>query len=469
MGTPNQYSRRLFLQRAVLVSVAAAGGGSLLTGCASGGGGSSTESGGETSAENPFGVKADAPLDVVIFKGGYGDDYAKFHEELYKKKFSGAQIKHAGITDIRQQLQPRFNSGNPPDVVDNAGAEALPLATLADTGQLTDLTRLVDAESIDGGKVRDTLNPVALEAGDYGGKFLVLNYALEVYGLWYDKTLFDEKGWQPAETWEDFLALCEEIKGDGIAPMAHQGKYPYYIQQVLMDMAVKHGGKEVVTAIDSLEPNAWKHESVKLAAEALAEIKAKGYMLEGTEGLDHIQSQTRWNEGKAAFIPSGSWLENEQKKVAPEGFATTVAPTPLLDGATLPFQSTRVSAAEAFIVPAKAKNVPGGLEYLRIMLSKEGASKFTELTAAPTVVNGAGEGLELTPAAASASELVKAGGDSNWNYYFFVWYAPMGPKIETAVGELAAGRITADQFTAAAQKAADETAKDPQTKKRTRS
>jgi N-acetylglucosamine transport system substrate-binding protein len=146
-----------------------------------------------------------------------------------------------------------------------------------------------------------------------------------------------------------------------------------------------------------------------------------------------------------------------------------VAPTPLLDGAKLPYQSTRVSAAEAFIVPAKAKNVPGGQEYLRIMLSKEGASKFTELTAAPTVVNGAGEGLDLTPAAASASELVKAGGDNNWNYYFFVWYSPMAPKIETAVGELAAGRITAEEFTTAAQKAADETAKDPQTKKRTRS
>ena len=172
-------------------------------------------------------------------------------------------------------------------------------------------------------------------------------------------------------------------------------------------------------------------------------------MLEGTEGLDHIQSQTRWNEGKAAFIPSGSWLENEQKKVAPEGFATTVAPTPLMDGAKLPFQSTRVSAAEAFIVPAKAKNIPGGQEYLRIMLSKEGASKFTELTAAPTVVTGAGEGIELTPAAASATELVKAGGDNNWNYYFFVWYSPMRPKIETAFGELAAGRVTADEFCAA--------------------
>jgi N-acetylglucosamine transport system substrate-binding protein len=470
MSIPNEYSRRLFLRNAMMASLAAAGSGSLLAACASGDGSQDASgSGADKSAKNPFGVKSGAALDVVIFKGGYGDDYAKFHEGLYTKRFSGAAIKHAGITDIRQQLQPRFNSGNPPDVIDNSGAEQLPLSTLADTGQLTDLTQLFDAESLDGGKIGDSLIPVALEAGEYGGKVLVLNYALEVYGLWYDRTLFDEKGWEPAETWDEFLALCKEIKSAGIAPMAHQGKYPYYIQQVVMDMAVKHGGKEVVNAIDSLEPNAWKNESVKMAAEAMLEIKSKGYMLEGTEGLDHIQSQTRWNEGKAAFIPSGSWLENEQKEVAPEGFATTVAPTPLLDGATMPFQSTRVSAAEAFIVPAKAKNVAGGLEYLRIMLSKEGASKFTELTAAPTVVKGAGEGLELTPAAASASALVEAGGDDNWNYYYFNWYSPMKPKVETAFGELAAGRITADEFCSAAQKAADETAADPQTKKRTRS
>jgi len=55
----------------------------------------------------------------------------------------------------------------------DSGAEQLPLATLADTGQLADLTPLFDAESIDGGKIRDGLNPVAIEAGDYGGKEVV--------------------------------------------------------------------------------------------------------------------------------------------------------------------------------------------------------------------------------------------------------------------------------------------------------
>ena len=471
MTTPNDLSRRRFLQRAAVATLMATSSGSLLAACASGGDEGTSNDGGAKSAENPLGVKADAPLDVVIFKGGYGDDYAKFHESLYSKKYPNAKVSHKGITDMTQQLQPRFNAGNPPDVIDNSGAQMLPMSTLADTGQLADLTELFDAASADdpNKKVKDTLAPIAVEAAQYSGKPLVLNYALTVYGIWYNKKLFDAKGWAPAKTWTEFLALCDEIKKAGIAPFAHQGKYPYYIQQVIMDLAVKHGGVEVIKAIDSLEPNAWMHPSMKAAAEAVAEIKSKGYMLQGTEGLDHIQSQTRWNEGKAAFISCGSWLENEQKKVAPADFLTTVAPTPLLDGAKLPFECTEISAGEGFIVPEKAKNKAGGLEFLRLMLSKEGAGKFTEFTGSPTVVVGAAEGMKLSAGAASANKLLEAGGANNWSTYYSAWYSPMQPKIETVVAELAAGRINADEFTKRCQKAADETAKDPKTQKRTRS
>jgi len=463
-------SRRIFLQRAGLASLAVAGS-SVLGSCASGGGGTDGGGGAEKTDDNPFGVEPSDELSVVIFNGGYGDEYATFHEGLYTDKFAEAGINHKAITDIRQQMQPLFNAGNPPDVLDNAGAEAMPISVLADTGQLSDLTELFDAESIgfDGATVRDTLVPDAIESADYEGKPLVLNYALQVYGLWYDRALFDEMGWEPAETWEDFLSLCAEIKSAGIAPLAHQGKYPYYIEQLVFDMAVKHGGKEIAYAIDSLDAGAWQSDSMRMAADALLELKSKGYILEGTEGLDHIQSQTQWNQGKAAFIPCGSWLENEQKSVAPKGFQTTVAPTPLLPDSALPFECTRLESAEAFIVPTKAANRVGGLEYLRIMLSKEGAGEFTKLTSAPTIVLGAADGLDLSPGATSATALIESGGDNNWNYFYDKWYTPMRPKIETAIGELAAGRVTADEFCAQAQQAADETAEDPKTKKRTRS
>ena len=60
--------------------------------------------------------------------------------------------------------------------------------------------------------------PGAIEAGQLGGKPLVLNYVLTVYAIWYNKPLFAKNGWEPAKTWDEMLTLCEEIKKAGIAP-----------------------------------------------------------------------------------------------------------------------------------------------------------------------------------------------------------------------------------------------------------
>jgi hypothetical protein len=91
-------------------------------------------------------------------------------------------------------LPPRFNGGNPPDVIDNSGAKLLPVSTLATSGQLADLTPLFDAASVDDAKVkvRDSVEKITLEAADLGGKPQQLNYVLKVYGLWYNKKLFTE-------------------------------------------------------------------------------------------------------------------------------------------------------------------------------------------------------------------------------------------------------------------------------------
>ena len=64
-------SRRGVLQAAATGTLAA----TTLGACAMGGGGSkSSDEKGQQSAENPLGVKEDAPLEVVIFNGGFGED-----------------------------------------------------------------------------------------------------------------------------------------------------------------------------------------------------------------------------------------------------------------------------------------------------------------------------------------------------------------------------------------------------------
>ena len=122
-GTSGVGRRDLIKRSAALglISVPTMG---FLSACASGGGGDNSAEGneGKTSDSNPFGVKKGTKLDVVIFKGGYGDDYAIKNNERFNSIYPNVKITYAGTQRLQEQYQARFVDGNPPDVMDNSGA-----------------------------------------------------------------------------------------------------------------------------------------------------------------------------------------------------------------------------------------------------------------------------------------------------------------------------------------------------------
>ncbi|WP_411107085.1 N-acetylglucosamine/diacetylchitobiose ABC transporter substrate-binding protein [Streptomyces sp. cmx-4-9] len=445
-----------------------------LSACASGGEENSTKGPdkGAVTKENPFGVAKGGKLDVVVFKGGFGDDYAKAWEAAFDKKW-GTTSSHLGTQEITAKLQPRFNGGNPPDVVDDAGAQQIKLDVLAKGGQLADLAAVLDAPSLDdpAKKVRDTLIAGTVEQGTQGGKFVALNYVYTVFGFWYSGKLFKEKGWAPPKTWDEFLAVCTKAKEAGLGGLAHQGKFPYYINVVIMDLIAKKGGLDAMKAIDNLEPNAFEGSAAALAAvEAVYEVVEKGLLMPGTNGLTHTESQTAWNQYKAAFIPSGSWLENEQLKQTPEDFDMKFLPVPVLADSKLPVEAIRAGAGEPFIVPEKAANKAGGLEFLRSMLSREWSTIFAQQANSLTVVkDGVDPTVKLRPGTQSAVEALKGAGDHTFNYLYTEWYSEMGTEIENASNELMAQRIQPKEWIKRAQAAVDKAAKDPNAKNNRRS
>lgn len=462
--------RRTVLGTAAAATLAPAG---LLSGCALGSGETPDKQEGQVDTKNPLGVKEDAPLEVVIFDGGFGQDYAKAHEAMYTANFPKAQIKHNAVVEINKNLQPRFVDGNPPDVINNSGAGQIDPGTLVSTGQLADLTDLLNAPSMDiaGKTVRQTLLPGAIETGSFDGKTFILNYAYTVYGIWYSSKLFKDKGWAYPKTWDEHIALCKTIKAAGIAPWTYQGLHPRYMSWPVIATAVKFGGPQVALNIDNLEPNAWTSDAMKTAANAWHQIVKDGYILSGSAGLDHKQSQTEWCKGSAAFISCGSWLENEQKAVTPAGFDMVVAPTPSLgSGDKLPFAAIRGTAGEPFVVPAKAANERGGKEYLRTMLSMKGAKDFTGKVSSLTIVAGSAEGATLPSGLASCVSALKDSGANGFNWIYPVYYRKLERTlVDAACGEFFSGRIGPDQFLAMCQKGADEIAKDTTFKKYKRS
>jgi len=340
------------------------------------------------------------------------------------------------------------------------------MGVLVGKNQLTDLTPLLDAPSYDdpGKKVRDTLRPGIVEMGQFDGDPVwIMYYAYTVYGVWYSQKALDSLDEQYPETWDQMLAVCEKARKKGMAGWTYAGKYPYYLPFSLYPMIGKVGGREVLDAIDNLEPNAWRHPAVKACFEAYYELYKKGYVLKGTPGLDHIQSQTAWAEGKALFIPNGSWVENESAKVIPADFGVSVsAPSGLDSSDKLPFGTIWASGGEPFIVPAKAKNAAGGMEQLRIMLSEASSKNFTSKVKSLTAYNGGTDGITLTPGLKSGVAALEKAGDNVVNPRMQDWYVQLQKeKIGVSgLGEMMAGRLTPAEAIKKIQGFADETAKD---------
>jgi N-acetylglucosamine transport system substrate-binding protein len=426
--------------------------GALVSGCSSG-----TTDVPAVDPGNPFEVASDAPVEVVA-----GEEYGGFGAAAYRKKYSAATVTPTVSAKLRDVLLPRFAAGSPPDVVLNTGDARLELGRLVGQGQLADLESLLEAPSWDNADatVQDAVLPGMLDAGRYDGTQRTVNYVATVYGVWYSASLFQRFGWDVPRTWPELLALSTEMKAAGLGPFVYAGTHPYYLLELVLTLAAKTGGHDVLKRIDNLEDGAWKDESVTRAITAVGELAKRGLVAPGSAEFDHIASQKRFLASKAGLLPCGNWLENEMKPLVPANFALTMFAVPPLDGSSALAGGLHVAATAPYLVPEKAKNKAGGLEYLRAMLSKDVATQVTEESNQLTIVRGAADGLEISTALRSARDLLTAAGDQVITWYFADWYPDFATTAAQTTGHFLAGGIQLSEWTARIQAAADKLKQD---------
>jgi N-acetylglucosamine transport system substrate-binding protein len=406
-------------------------------------------------ALNPFGVADSSTVDAVIFDGGYGVDYVEFAADIFEQVHEGSTVEVSPSTQIATELQPRFVGGNPPDLVDNSGAQAIGLNTILD--QLEDLTDVIDAPNLEGTTIRDTLYGGVLAPGTFEGKLAAINYAFTVYGVWYSGSLFEENGWTPPTTWAEALELG--------AAAAEQDKYLFcwgreassYYRTMCVESAIKEGGDEVRLAMENLEEGCWSLPAVQAAFNGLKAIIDAGQMQPGGGGTQFTQAQAQWSLNQDAIMyPSGSWIENEMKEQTAENFQMRGVPTwAVTADSAMPASALRATAGEPYIVPSQGANVAGGKELLRIMLSTEAASNFTQTKLAPTIVAGLvpEDGFGST-ALVSQAEMLSAAGEDIFNIRFYDFYGTTQDELPIW-NTFLAGDMSVEDLTAQAQEITD--------------
>jgi len=370
-------------------------------------------------AANPFAVADGSTVDAVIFNGGYGIDYVQFAADVMQKAHPNVKVTVSPSTQIATELQPRFVGGNPPDLIDNSGADAIGFSSIID--QLEDMNSVLDAPNLEGTKIRDTLFGGVEAPGTFGDKFVALNYVLTVYGIWYSQQLFGDNGWTPPTTWEEAKELGAKAKEKDIFLLGWGKEAATYYQTSLIASAIKEGGDEVRIALDNIQPNCWSHPAVQSAFTHLYDIIQAGYMKPGGSGTQFTAAQAQWSNDESFLLyPSGSWIENEMKKATKDGFKMTGIPDlAVTSGAKMKTTALHSTAGEPFVIPSGGANVGGGKELLRTMLSKEAATNFIKTRLAPTIVKGLvpEDGFGSTALVSQVKMLADAGTDIfSWNF-----------------------------------------------------
>jgi N-acetylglucosamine transport system substrate-binding protein len=326
---------------------------------------------------------------------------------------------------------------------------------------------VLDAPNLEGTKIRDTLYQGVLTPGTYDGKFVGLNYALTVYALWYSKALFDENGWEPPKTWDDALALGAKAKEKGKYLFVWGKEAATYYQTLAIASAIKEGGDEVRLSLENLKPDCWSLPAVQAVFTAMKKIIDAGYFKPGGSGTQFTAAQAQWsNDQDALLYPSGSWIENEMKDTTKSGFKMTGAAEPTVtSGSKLPYEALHSTAGEAFVVPSKAKNVAGGKELLRVMLSKDAATNFAKTLLAPSIVKGTvpADGFGST-ALVSQTTLLEQAGSNIFSWQFVDYYGTNTDQL-VVWNTFLDGKSDVATLTKALQQITDKVAKDDSVKK----
>nr|WP_088052890.1 ABC transporter substrate-binding protein [Virgibacillus dakarensis] len=393
-------------------------------------------------------------LEIQYFVGGYGDSWWKEVIGDFKEKYPDVNIKEHAGPNINEEMRSRWVSGDPPDVVyiDGAGSSE---TQMVEDGQLMDLSDWVkDIKLEDGTPLMDSfiVDPATYD----DGKIYSLPLVFDTWGTWYDKALFEEKGYEVPTDFESFMNSMGEIKdGEGISPFVTTGQHPYYfLRGVLYPAFAAAGGEELLADVIDGAEGAWTSEPVLQVMKKVEEMQKAGYIDPGFGALNHTQSQMNFLLHDNAYIPVGFWLPNEMANDTPEDFEYGFVPSPMNDKGE---PGVVVPDLRPLAIAKEAENPEAAKAFVEFVFTKEYATLFSEHTGA--IMNL--KGVDLSTNENVPQYLIDANAMINDPEKVQIYNKPhpMSADLETPISDslvsLMLGNISAEEFVKEAEKAAE--------------
>lgn len=362
----------------------------LFAGC---GNSASTDSGKESSTTVNADSEEEKVLKIAALEGGRGVAHWEKLVENFEESHEGVKVELTTASNLEEVIRPQIQGGNIPDLIYLATGRPEALTeTFINEQALHDLTDVmnmtVPGESV---KVKDKILDGFLDTSStspYGdGKTYLAPLFYSPTGLFYNKGLFEEKGYDVPKTWDEFFALGDKAKADGISLFAYSTAG--YFDSAMPAMLAASGGIEGFNKAMNYEEGFWTSDEATRVLETFAKLKdyTEPSVVANANGDNFKKNQQLILDNKALFLPNGDWLPGEMAD-APraDGFEWGFTAYPAYEEGGDMYS---YNFFEQMYIPEEASNIELAEEFMAYLYSDEAVGIIAELGKSVVPVEGA--------------------------------------------------------------------------------
>ncbi|MBP3487627.1 MAG: extracellular solute-binding protein [Roseburia sp.] len=147
----------------------------------------------------------------------------------------------------------------------------------------------------------------SLEGFKKDGKLYGLPRNTDIMVFYYNEKMFTDNGWEVPQTYDDLLALADEINAAGIVPVAMDGGDGWVLACYMQDLMVRLAQTPSDKIANAIANGDFSDPLFTEASQLLADTAAAGVFQTGFDSQDYGTAQNLFTNGQAAMFYMGSW------------------------------------------------------------------------------------------------------------------------------------------------------------------
>lgn len=246
-------------------------------------------------------------IELVQYKPEAVDAFEAI-EEKFNATHDDIHLTIESPNDAMTILKTRFIREDAPDIIGIGGD--VNFSSFIDSDMLMDIS---DYEGLD--LIKQAYRDIDkdLEYVPEEGVYAV-PYVANAAGILYNREMFKEHGWEIPETWDEFIALCDEIQSEGIMPLYFGFKDVWTTLAPWNAMAVGLAEPDVCRQVNAGDTTFT--EEYREVAEKMLELLPYGP--DDPFAYDYNGACTAFANGESAMYTIGSYAVPQIQSVNPD-------------------------------------------------------------------------------------------------------------------------------------------------------